>query len=347
MEPTGTALGAQNLSIGYPARGRKGGRLYGALSLALRSGELTCLLGPNGAGKSTLLRTLGGLQRPLDGRVTWQGRPLERYGARERSRLLGVVLTDRSQAGGLRVRELVEMGRYPYTGFFGRLDAADRRAADEAIEAVGMTAKADSYVAELSDGERQKAMIAKTLAQQCPVILLDEPTAFLDVASRIEIMELLHRLARLQHKTVLLSTHDVEQALRLSDRIWLLSRAEGFCCGTPEDLVLSGRMDLYFGRGGLFFDRQAGGLRSRQDDAPAVRFEAADEALARWTKNALERNGFRPISDGRDESLPLVRVSALDRIEWYRPGFPSLTCRSFEEWGGGGLCDVAERSGAE
>ena len=258
MEPTGTALGAQDLSIGYPARGRKGGRLYGALSLALRSGELTCLLGPNGAGKSTLLRTLGGLQRPLEGRVTWQGRPLERYGARERSRLLGVVLTDRSQAGGLRVRELVEMGRYPYTGFFGRLDAADRRAADEAIEAVGMTAKADSYVAELSDGERQKAMIAKTLAQQCPVILLDEPTAFLDVASRIEIMELLHRLARLQHKTVLLSTHDVEQALRLSDRIWLLSRAEGFCCGTPEDLVLSGRMDLYFGRGGLFFDRQAG-----------------------------------------------------------------------------------------
>ena len=214
MEPTGTALGVQDLSIGYPARGRKGGRLYGALSLALRSGELTCLLGPNGAGKSTLLRTLGGLQRPLDGRVTWQGRPLERYGARERSRLLGVVLTDRSQAGGLRVRELVEMGRYPYTGFFGRLDAADRRAADEAIEAVGMTAKADSYVAELSDGERQKAMIAKTLAQQCPVILLDEPTAFLDVASRIEIMELLHRLARLQHKTVLLSTHDVEQALR-------------------------------------------------------------------------------------------------------------------------------------
>lgn len=162
-----------------------------------------------------------------------------------------------------------------------------------------MTAKADSYVAELSDGERQKAMIAKTLAQQCPVILLDEPTAFLDVASRIEIMELLHRLARLQRKTVLLSTHDVEQALRLSDRIWLLSRAEGFCCGTPEDLALSGRMDLYFGRGGLFFDRQAGGLRSRQDDAPAVRFEAADEALARWTKNALERNGFRPISDGR------------------------------------------------
>lgn len=125
MEPTGTALGAQDLSIGYPARGRKGGRLYGALSLALRSGELTCLLGPNGAGKSTLLRTLGGLQRPLEGRVTWQGRQLERYGARERSRLLGVVLTDRSQAGGLRVRELVEMGRYPYTGFFGRLDAAD------------------------------------------------------------------------------------------------------------------------------------------------------------------------------------------------------------------------------
>ena len=210
-----------------------------------------------------------------------------------------------------------------------------------------MTVKADSYVAELSDGERQKAMIAKTLAQQCPVILLDEPTAFLDVASRIEIMELLHHLARLQRKTVLLSTHDVGQALRLSDRVWLLSRAEGFCCGTPDDLALSGRMDLYFGRGGLFFDRKTGELRSRQDDAPAVRIEAADEALIRWTKNALERNGFRPISDSRNESLPLVRVSAPDRIEWYRPGFSPLTCRSFEEWVGSGLCDAAGRSEAE
>lgn len=313
MEPTGTALGAQDLSIGYPARGRKGGRLYGALSLALRSGELTCLLGPNGAGKSTLLRTLGGLQRPLEGRVTWQGRPLERYGARERSRLLGVVLTDRVAGRRPARARAGRNGPLSLYGFFRPSRCGRPAAADEAIEAVGMTAKADSYVAELSDGERQKAMIAKTLAQQCPVILLDEPTAFLDVASRIEIMELLHRLARLQHKTVLLSTHDVEQALRLSDRIWLLSRAEGFCCGTPEDLVLSGRMDLYFGRGGLFFDRQAGGLRSRQDDAPAVRFEAADEALAagrrmRW--NATDFVRYRTAETNRFRSCGFRRSIA-------------------------------------
>lgn len=211
-----------------------------------------------------------------------------------------------------------------------------------------MTAKADSYVAELSDGERQKAMIAKTLAQQCPVILLDEPTAFLDVASRIEIMELLHRLARLQRKTVLLSTHDVEQALRLSDRIWLLSRAEGFCCGTPRRLGAFGPDgSLFRARRSVFrsagrgIAQQAGRCSRRAVRSCGRGFGPLDEECAGTQRISSD------IGRPGDESLPLVRVSAPDRIEWSRPGFPSLTCRSFEEWVGDGLCDAAERSGAE
>ena len=189
----------ERLSIGYRLGGRGVRRVHEGLSFSLRAGELTCLLGPNGAGKSTLLKTLGGGRTLLDGELRLCGEPFGKYSETRRSRLVGVVLTDKVYAGGLRVHQLVALGRYPYTGFFGNLGAEDRRVVDWAMEAVGIAGKAGSYVAELSDGERQKAMIAKALAQQCPVILLDEPTAFLDIISRIEVMNLLHRLAREEH----------------------------------------------------------------------------------------------------------------------------------------------------
>lgn len=158
--------------------------------------ELTCLLGPNGAGKSTLLRTLSAFQLPLEGELWLEGRPLRDYSEREKSRKIGVVLTDKTQAGGLTVYELVSLGRQPHTGFWGRLNREDHKLVEEALTAVGISHKAANYVAELSDGERQKVMIAKALVQECPLILLDEPTAFLDVVSRIEIMTLLHTCPR-------------------------------------------------------------------------------------------------------------------------------------------------------
>ncbi|MFR5871109.1 MAG: ABC transporter ATP-binding protein [Alistipes sp.] len=235
----------ERLSIGYRLGGRGVRRVHEGLSFSLRAGELTCLLGPNGAGKSTLLKTLGGGRTLLDGELRLCGEPFGKYSETRRSRLVGVVLTDKVYAGGLRVHQLVALGRYPYTGFFGNLGAEDRRVVDWAMEAVGIAGKAGSYVAELSDGERQKAMIAKALAQQCPVILLDEPTAFLDIISRIEVMNLLYRLAREEHKAVLLSTHDVDQALLLADSLWLMSQQNGLLCGTTEDLVLNGSLNRF------------------------------------------------------------------------------------------------------
>ena len=165
-------LEGEGIATGY-RQGKQLTEVHHGLDFSLSGGELTCLLGCNGAGKSTLLRTLAGMQPPLSGRLELMGRPLEAYSAHERSKTIGVVLTDRMQAGGLTVYELVALGRQPYTGFFGRLTSADKALVWRALEEVGMAGKARRYVAELSDGERQKAMIAKVLVQECPLILLD------------------------------------------------------------------------------------------------------------------------------------------------------------------------------
>ena len=234
MEQHATIIEGKRLGIGY-RNGKSITTVHKGLDFRLRCGELTCLLGANGAGKSTLLRTLAAAQPPLDGELTLLGKPISGYSERERSRTIGVVLTDKTQTGGLTVYELVALGRQPHTGFFGRLHHTDKEIIEHALYAVGILNKARRYMAELSDGERQKAMIAKALVQECPLILLDEPTAFLDVVSRIEIMTLLHRLAAEEKKAILLSTHDIEQALVLSDRLWLLTRSNGLECGVTED----------------------------------------------------------------------------------------------------------------
>ena len=236
---------ATDLCIGYRTH-KEEKKVHEHLSFGLYPGELTSLLGANGAGKSTLLRTLSASQPSLAGDLQLLGKPLQQYSEKERSRTIGVVLTDKTQAGGLTVYELVALGRQPHTGFFGRLHPKDHLIIKEALDAVGIAHKAESYTAELSDGERQKVMIAKALVQECPLIILDEPTAFLDVVSRIEIMTLLHQLAVEQNKAILLSTHDIEQALVLSDKLWLLSKETGLQCGVTEDMILNHRMDTLF-----------------------------------------------------------------------------------------------------
>ena len=299
------ALEASGLSIGYRC-GRKEGwkTVHPRVELALHRGELTSLIGLNGAGKSTLLRTLCGFQPAVSGTVRVLGRGLSEYSSHELALTVGVVLTERTNAGGLTVRELVALGRQPHTGFFGRLGERDREVVSEAMSAVGIAHKADSYVSELSDGERQRTMIAKALAQECPVIVLDEPTAFLDVASRIETMSLLHDTARSQNKAVLLSTHDIDNALIFSDRLLLLpSDGTPVISGSPEDLVLDGSLKAFFGRRGMNFDVRSGQL-STGVSGPEVGVDG-DSLTARWMANALARNGFTPVLPA--EGIPCVR----------------------------------------
>jgi len=226
-----------NLAIGYTSR-HSVKTVCADITETIFSGELTCLIGENGAGKSTLLRTLSGFLPPISGEITILDKPLHVYKEKELATVIGVVLTEKSNLQNMTVEELVGMGRSPYTGFWGRLSAEDRVKVGEALEMVGITGLRGRLVQTLSDGERQKVMIAKALAQETPIIFLDEPTAFLDYPSKVEILRLLGRLSRDFGKTIFLSTHDLELALRVADRVWLMSKPGRLQTGPPENLVI-------------------------------------------------------------------------------------------------------------
>lgn len=215
--------------------------------------ELTSLLGPNGVGKSTLLRTLSTFLPPLQGEIVLQGKSLNSLSASQLSRLVGVVLTERPDVQNMTVRDMVGMGRSPYTGFWGRLTMEDEQYVTEAMKLAGITVLEKRMFSTLSDGERQKVMIAKVLAQQTPVILLDEPTAFLDFPSKVETLRLLRRLAHEMQKIIFLSTHDVELALQLSDRLWIMHAGE-VVIGKPVELSENGELSRFIQTDGIRFD---------------------------------------------------------------------------------------------
>lgn len=286
-----TTISLHGLSTGY----RRKDRIYPVghnLNASLRAGELTCLLGANGSGKSTLLRTLSAFQPPLEGRIDVMGRPLASYPHNSLARLIGVVLTERPEVRDLSVEELIGLGRSPYTGFWGGLDADDHRLVDEAIEQVRIGHLRRRPVHTLSDGERQKVMIAKALAQETPIVFLDEPTAFLDYPSKVEMMQLLHSLAHRLKKTVFLSTHDLELALQMADTLWLIDKELGLTVGTPEDLSLDGSLERYFARDGITFDPQSGLFRLRPQTSQTIGLQSTEPIPADMMRKALLRNGF-------------------------------------------------------
>ena len=245
MKENNAILTARELAVGY-RNGSQTTTLLSGLNLNLEKGKLVALLGQNGAGKSTLLRALTCDERPLAGSIEVNGRDLLEMSQKDRSRIIGLVSTERIQAGALTVTELVGLGRQPHTGFLGRLDDEDRAIIQQSMADAGIISKANDYMASLSDGERQKAMIARALAQQTPIIILDEPTAFLDVASRIETMRLLQTLAHDRGKAVLLSSHDISQSLMLADELWLITTDREVLTGTTEQLLADGAMDRLF-----------------------------------------------------------------------------------------------------
>ena len=243
-----------HLSIGYQTKGNSK-VVADNLNAAINSGQLTCLLGRNGIGKSTLLRTLSAFQPALDGEVIINGRDLTSYSDKELSHLIGIVLTEKPDVQNMTVDELVGMGRSPYTGFWGTLTSDDREIVGEAIRVVGIDSLQGRMVHTLSDGERQKVMIAKALAQQTPIIYLDEPTAFLDFPSKVEMMQLLRRLANEEGKTIFLSTHDVELSLQLADCIWLMEPRQ-LNVGTPRQLADEGALGRFIAHDDIRFDKE-------------------------------------------------------------------------------------------
>lgn len=248
----------EHLQIGYS--GSKGNRkiVAGDLNACLVAGELVCLIGSNGIGKSTLLQTLCGFLPKQGGSIYLNGREIGTYTDKELSHLVSVVLTARPDLQNMTVAALVGMGRSPYTGFWGRLSRKDIAIVEEALRMVGITSLSDRMVQALSDGERQKVMIAKALAQQTPVVYLDEPTAFLDYPSKVDMMQLLYDLCQETGKTIFLSTHDLELALQIADKIWLMER-NSLRIGSPRQLADSGALAHFIERDGIRFD--AAGMR--------------------------------------------------------------------------------------
>ncbi len=273
----------------------------------LHAGELVCLIGPNGAGKSTLLRTIAAMQPSLSGRVLLYGQDLHAMSVQARARALGVVLTQRVDVGLLTAWALVAMGRYPYTGWLGRLSAHDREVVAWALAQLDAQDLAARRFNTLSDGERQKVFIARALAQEPSVLILDEPTAFLDLPRRVESMQLLRRLAQHSGRTVLLSTHDLDLALRWADRIWLLPYGGILQTGMPEELVLNGGFEAAFASSGVQFDAYTGAFKTTAPATQQVVLEGEDSVARFWTRRALERERF-DVATTRANNVPLVRV---------------------------------------
>jgi iron complex transport system ATP-binding protein len=301
-------LAARGLAIGWRAargRGTPGaagsGPLASGIDVEVGGGDFVVVLGPNGAGKSTLLRTLVGAQDPLAGEVELCGSSVGRLSVEDRATRAATVFTGLFDSGYFSVRDIVSFGRYPYTDARNRLGPRDREAVESAIASVGLGPLAGRRFRELSDGERQKALIARAVAQDCPVLVLDEPTAFLDAGARVEVFHLARKLARSAGKAVILSTHDVEHALRYADVLWLLDRERRFTTGAPESLVLSGSMSRAFDGGGFRFDPSIGAFRSAEEAEPleiVVEGPACDERT--WTERLAERLGFAVIADEAD-----------------------------------------------
>lgn len=308
-----TVLQTHDLSIGYCPTRQTPRLVVDHISVSLHRGEFVCLLGPNGAGKSTLIRTLVGMQRPLGGAVKLMDKDVTSLSAQERARLLSVVLTDRVDVGMLSVRDLVALGRYPYTDWTGRLTADDEAVIDWAIGVAQAKTLVHRHVGDLSDGERQKVMIARALAQQPQMLVLDEPTAFLDLPRRVEMMSLLQHLAHTTNKAILLSTHDLDLALRSADRIWLLPNGGPLQVGAPEDLILNGAFERAFQSDGVHFDADTGAFQIQKQTGDAVVL-TGDGPQVYWTKRALERAGFYVCENEADLSVAVVTAS--DQTLW-------------------------------
>lgn len=249
-----TVLDIKELSIGYSVKGHN--KIVASdINASLGKGELVALVGRNGAGKSTLLRTLAAYSRPLGGSVVYDGADITTLSMRELARKISVVLTDTSSVANMSVKELVSLGRTPYTNFMGTLTAADRAVVEQAMESMGITGFAQRNISELSDGERQKCMIAKALAQQTLLMMLDEPTAYLDYPSKVRLMGLLKRIAADEGKCVIVSTHDVEIALRMADKMWIMDCGK-LIAGSVAELSGSGALNAFIDDDGVCYNNE-------------------------------------------------------------------------------------------
>ena len=247
-------LSAVNLSTGYSSK--KGKNVIGsAINLDLRSGNLIALIGANGIGKSTLLRTLTGIQKPLSGEVVLNQKNIETYNPKELAQQLSIVLTENLPPSNLTVFELVALGRQPYTNWIGRLTSEDIVKVKEALSLTQISHLATKKHFEISDGQLQKVLVARALAQDTPLIILDEPTTHLDLVHKVSLLKLLKKLASETNKCILFSTHDLDLALQVSDKM-IVMNMEKTVIDIPENLIEQGILNSIFEDELVYFDQE-------------------------------------------------------------------------------------------
>ncbi|MBN2615204.1 MAG: ABC transporter ATP-binding protein [Bacteroidales bacterium] len=261
------------------------------ISAFLHPGDLVCLLGPNGAGKSTLMRTLSGFHQPLSGKISFSGKNLESMSLKARAREVAVVFTGQINDPFLTAFEVVSMGRFPYASFYGRLKKSDLEEVENTLNLLHVAHLKDKTFYQLSDGEKQKMLLARALVQDTPFLFLDEPVAFIDSPGKIEIMEWLSHFAHEQNKGILITTHDIELALDYADRLWLMNREKPLQKGIPEDLVLNGVINQYFDRERVVFDPRKGRFGSGNKPDRQVVYVKGDQVEMQWLCRAFTRMG--------------------------------------------------------
>lgn len=284
------ALSGKSLSLGYIHQKVKK-EILSDLDFALFSGELTCLLGPNGVGKSTMIKAILGQIYPWKGSIQLDQQSITDFSLEELAKRIAVVLTDPVFPGNMTVGQLVALGRTPHTGWSGKLNIADRKIVEKALSNTKITYLRDERLSEISDGQRQKAMIARALAQDGQVMILDEPTAHLDLVNRFEIMSLLREIAHSQQKAILVVTHDLDIAIETADRFWLLNCGTPLISGKPEDLILSGQINQLLPSNRYRFSLTRGRMEAEEPDLN-FKIEGPQE-LVFWVKKALVKAGFQ------------------------------------------------------
>lgn len=309
------ALSGTGLSLGYVHQKVKK-EILSDLKFELYSGELICLLGPNGVGKSTLIKAILGQIQPWKGSIQLNQKSITGFSLEELAKRIAVVLTDPVFPGNMTVGQLVALGRTPHTGWSGKLNPSDREVVEKALSDTKITYLRDERLSEISDGQRQKAMIARALAQDGQVMILDEPTAHLDLVNRFEIMSLLREIAHSQQKAILVVTHDLDIAIETADRFWILNCGTPLISGKPEDLILSGQINRLLPSDKYRFSLSRGRMEFENQD---LRFEIqGPQELVFWVEKALIKAGILGLDSG-------VSVSAEPFLIRYKDqGFSTL-----------------------
>jgi iron complex transport system ATP-binding protein len=313
MDTSSNILVIEGLSVGYGESGKAGKPVFSGISLRAGKGESIAVIGKNGVGKSTLLRTIGRLQKPLGGKIHVKGSDINHYKRNAFARIISFVSTETIRVSNMKVLDLVAMGRYPYTGWTGKLGDDDYTVINEAVHLAGIDDLKYKPINEVSDGERQRTMIARALAQDTEIIILDEPTAFLDLPGKYEIIRLLNELTVNKGKTIIFSSHDLNITLQETDKIWLMHNNK-ITEGAPEDLIINKDIYSLFKDSGISFNFESGDFRLARRKVGKITLKG-DGALKYWTQRALERLGYE-ICDEPDEGASVLINDKNIKAEW-------------------------------